>query len=49
MKIENPPEIEFIPELVETCVSQEFAAFLAVSDEKYFYWTELKYRQNLPT
>lgn len=48
MKLEAPPHYKFQPELFEKILNGEFESFLQVSDERYFYFDEVKYREEAP-
>ncbi len=50
MKFEKPPDTSKIKdtEVIRDLFSKKHNAFLALSDKRYFYWDEVKYRKNLP-
>ncbi|WP_166919878.1 Fic family protein [Flavobacterium poyangense] len=50
MKIESPPNItDFITTtLIDDYVKRKYETTLRSTDDRYFYWDELKYRKNLP-
>ncbi|TNE79853.1 MAG: Fic family protein [Bacteroidetes bacterium] len=48
MKIESPPEFKFDPELFEKIWKGDFEPFLDKSDERYFYYDDIKYRKDSP-
>lgn len=50
MKFEQPPEVspEFQDEIVNEYFQKIHQGFLQLADDKYFYWDELRHRQNLP-
>lgn len=48
MKFENPPEFERTEEILDDYFSGTYLDFLKKTDERYFYWDELKYRKDLP-
>lgn len=50
MKIESPPKFEEpdIKKVVDVINNKKLIAFLQETDERYFYWSELKYRPNIP-
>ena len=48
MKFENPPERIKSDDLLDDYFSGKYDDFLKKTDERYFYWDELKYRKELP-
>lgn len=50
MKIETPPNsMDFLtPDLINDFIKRKFESFLRSTDDRYFYWDELKYRKTLP-
>lgn len=48
MKFEKPPKFNRTKEILEDYLSGTHNEFLKLTDERYFYWDELKYRKNLP-
>ncbi len=48
MKIESPPHFKFMPELFEKISEGEFELFLSKSDERYFYYDDIKYHKDSP-
>lgn len=48
MKFEKPPFVEINMEYLKMVTSGEYSDFLNKSDLRYYYWDELKYRDNLP-
>ncbi|MGY6649734.1 Fic family protein [Wenyingzhuangia sp. IMCC45574] len=48
MKFEKPPFVEFNIETFDKVTSTEYSDFLNKTDLRYFYWDELKYRNDLP-
>lgn len=48
MKIEEPPPFKLQTHLLNQILSGEFEAFLSKSDERYFYYDDIKYRKDLP-
>lgn len=50
MKIENPPHIEDYDfnKYIECLNKNGIESFLQETDKRYFYWSELKHRPNLP-
>ena len=50
MKIENPPHIEEYDfnKYIECLNKNEIESFLKETDKRYFYWSDLKHRLNLP-
>ena len=48
MKIKPTPAFKFKPELFEQIRQGDFEAFLSKSDERYFYYDEIKYQKNCP-
>lgn len=48
MKIENPPILNLSSELIDDFFKRKYENFLRTTDERYYYWDELKYKKNLP-
>lgn len=48
MKIEKPPKFDFNIDLLQRIWSGEFEEQINRSDERYYYWDDLKYRKDLP-
>lgn len=48
MKFEKPPIVEMNMEYFKKVTSGNYSTFLNKTDLKYYYWDELKYRENLP-
>ncbi|WP_417800337.1 Fic family protein [Tenacibaculum sp.] len=48
MKFENPPKMQMSSELIDDYFDKKYSDFLKTSDDRYFYWDELKHRKNLP-
>jgi Fic family protein len=48
MKLESPPKYDFKPELFQKIWDGDFDAFLNQSDERYFYFDDIKYRKDAP-
>lgn len=49
MKIETPPTERILSkELIDDFFKRKYESFLRSTDDRYFYWDELKYRKNLP-
>ena len=48
MKLESPPQLKFDPELFEKMWKGEYESFLNKSDERYFYYDDIKYLKDLP-
>ncbi|MEW7281202.1 Fic family protein [Aquimarina sp. 2201CG1-2-11] len=50
MKIENPPEIKDFDfnKYIECFKNDGMESFIQETDKRYFYWTEIKHRPNLP-
>lgn len=48
MKIESPPPFKFDPDLFEKIGQGEFDSFLSKSDERYFYYDDIKYHKDSP-
>lgn len=50
MKIESPPNIANIltAELINDFFQRKYESFVRSTDDRYYYWDELKYRKNLP-
>ncbi|WP_412983934.1 Fic family protein [Pontimicrobium sp. IMCC45349] len=50
MKIENPPEIKDFDfnKYIECFKKDGMESFIQETDKRYFYWTEIKHRPNLP-
>jgi Fic family protein len=48
MKLETPPYASIEEELLKDYFEKKHVEFLKISDDRYFYWDEIKHRQNLP-
>lgn len=50
MKIESPPNVANIltAELINDFFQRKYESFVRSTDDRYYYWDELKYRKNLP-
>ena len=48
MKIENPPTLNLSSELIDDFFKRKYENFLRTTEERYYYWDELKYKKNLP-
>ncbi len=48
MKIEQPPKVIWDDSIMKDIVSGDFSSFLTISDDKYYYWDEIKHRKDLP-
>ncbi len=48
MKIEKPPQFELNIEYIQQIWSGKFRDFFIKSDEKYFYWDDIKYKKDMP-
>lgn len=48
MKIEKPPQFELNIEYLQQIWSGKFRDFFIKSDEKYFYWDDIKYKKDMP-
>ncbi|MDR1876481.1 MAG: Fic family protein [Flavobacteriaceae bacterium] len=48
MKLEKPPQSKTDKKLIQDLISGKFQEFLENSDNRYWYWDELKYRKNAP-
>ncbi|MEM6721867.1 MAG: Fic family protein [Bacteroidota bacterium] len=48
MKFEDSPNIQISEELINDYFDKKYADFLKITDDRYFYWNELKHRKNLP-
>lgn len=48
MKLEKPPIFELQTEYFDSIWRGDFENFLNKSDEKYYYWDDLKYRKDSP-
>ncbi|WP_313090006.1 Fic family protein [Chryseobacterium flavum] len=48
MKIESPPKTEVKVEYLLDIWKGKYEDFLDSSDEKYYYWDDLKYKKNVP-
>jgi Fic family protein len=48
MKIEKPPHFEFNLEYFNRILNGEFEDFIYKSDERYYYWDDIKYKKDLP-
>lgn len=48
MKLEKPPKCELNIEYLQKIWSGEFKDFILESDEKYFYWDDIKYKKEVP-
>ncbi|MDC1105384.1 Fic family protein [Prolixibacteraceae bacterium] len=48
MKLEKPPKTGNLNDLHESYINRKYADFLKITDEKYPYWDDLKYKKGLP-
>ena len=48
MKFENPPNTIMTDELIDDYFDKKYSDFLKTSDDRYFYWDELKHRKKIP-
>jgi len=48
MKLEKTPDFKLQPEFLDKIWSGQFESFLNRSDEKYYYWDDIKYRKDSP-
>lgn len=48
MKLETPPAFTLQPQLFEQIWRGDFESFLSKSDEKYYFYDDIKYRQDAP-
>lgn len=48
MKLESAPKYDFKPELFERIWQGDFESFLNLSEERYFYYDDIKYRKDAP-
>ncbi|MBE7645085.1 cell filamentation protein Fic [Tenacibaculum finnmarkense genomovar ulcerans] len=50
MKIENPPKFKEIDitKYIDSIGKEDVLSFLNEANERYFYWSEIKYRPNIP-
>jgi Fic family protein len=48
MKLERPPKFELKLEYIQKIWSGELQDFIKASDEKYFYWDDIKYKKDVP-
>lgn len=48
MKLERPPEFKLQSGLLQQIWQGDFESFLNKSDEKYYYYDDIKYRKDLP-
>lgn len=48
MKFETPPKSLMTNELVDDYFGKKYSNFLKTSDDRYFYWDEVKHRKSLP-
>lgn len=48
MKIESPPHFKLKPELFEQIWQGDFESYLSKSDERYFYFDDVKYYKDSP-
>ena len=48
MKLEKPPKCELNIEYLQKIWKGEFRDFITKSDEKYFYWDDIKYKKDVP-
>ena len=46
MKLEKTPDFKLQPEFLDKIWSGKFESFLNRSDEKYYYWDDIKYRKD---
>lgn len=47
MKLERPPSVD-LNSYFELALKEENKSFLLESDQKYFYWDDVKYKKNVP-
>lgn len=47
MKLESPPSVN-LNSYFELALKEENKSFLLESDQKYFYWDDVKYKKNVP-
>lgn len=48
MKLENPPQWKLNTDYLKRIWKGEFRDFIVKSDERYFYWDDIKYQKNVP-
>ncbi|MCV6631154.1 MAG: Fic family protein [Flavobacteriaceae bacterium] len=48
MKFENPPSPLMTDKLIDDYFDKTYSGFLKTSDDKYYYWDELKHRKKIP-
>lgn len=48
MKFEKPPKIDLDDKVIQDYFSRKYIDFLRITDDRYWYWDELKHRKNLP-
>ena len=48
MKIEKPPHFDFKMAYLKRLLTGEFEDFINKSDERYFFWDDIKYKKDLP-
>ncbi|MBK7956921.1 MAG: hypothetical protein IPK03_01680 [Bacteroidetes bacterium] len=48
MKIEKPPHFELNIDYLQRIWKGEFDDFIHNTDERYYYWDDLKYRKEAP-
>lgn len=48
MKLEKPANFRLNTDYLQKIWAGEFSEFITESDERYFYWDEIKYRKNAP-
>jgi len=48
MKIEKPPKFELNVDFLKRILAGEFEEQINKSDERYYYWDDVKYRKDLP-
>lgn len=48
MKLESPPHFKLQPELFEQIWQGDFESYLNKSDERYYYYDDVKYRKDSP-
>lgn len=48
MKLEKPPKCELNINYLQKIWGGEYSNFIAKSNEKYFYWDDIKYKKDMP-
>ncbi|MHC5202748.1 Fic family protein [Myroides sp. LJL119] len=48
MKLEKPPKYELNIDYLQRIWSGEFKDFIIKSDQKYYYWDDIKYKKDVP-